>query len=361
MLRPTETERQDIVRAVFGESLTDHANSSRFKAYFNHYCSVVCPASSGNAVVEIDSPALGSHADVLNCVEIIVQDPKISFNEFVTQAVASKSAEASLREKEHVARVAAEVAFAVNCTLRDYYSDNFVDDGSRHIKWEGDDSFLSFIENAFKLGSQQIQAPEQQRRREETMTRKTSLKAWKLTKRYGIKIRGTDNLVEHLALDLKTMTLKVFHQVSFLRAHLAKSKQEPLDLNFEESLRRQGAPGTLPPRLLLETLLTFHDVLFPVASVRDKKSRAALETMIQRQGFDAEGRWIEFVRATPAEMTFEYWGDRLSALHDVVKRPPPANAVVAWFERHTSERNALTVAISANSGFQPTAPRKPGS
>lgn len=103
--------------------------------------------------------------------------------------------------------------------------------------------------------------------------------------------------------------------------------------------------GTLPPRLLLETLLTFHDVLFPIASVRDKKSRAALETMIQRQGFDAEGRWIEFVRATPAEMTFEYWGDRLSALHDVVKRPPPANAVVAWFERHTSERNALTVAI----------------
>lgn len=82
-----------------------------------------------------------------------------------------------------------------------------------------------------------------------------------------------------------------------------------------------------------------------MASVRDKKSRAALETMIQRQGFDAEGRWIEFVRATPAEMTFEYWGDRLSALHDVVKRPPPANAVVAWFERHTSERNALTVAI----------------
>lgn len=242
MLRPTETERQDIVRAVFGEGLTDHANSSRFKAYFKHYCSVVCPASSGDAVVELDSPALGSHADVLSCVEIIVQDPKISFNEFVTQAVASKSAEASLREKEHVARVAAEVAFAINCILRDYYSDNFVDGGSRHVKWEKDDSFLSFIENAFKLGSQQIQSPEQQRRREETMARKTSLKAWKLTKRYGIKIRGTDNLVEHLALDLKTMTLKVFHQVSFLRAHLAKSKQEPLDLNFEESLRRQGTP-----------------------------------------------------------------------------------------------------------------------
>jgi hypothetical protein len=103
--------------------------------------------------------------------------------------------------------------------------------------------------------------------------------------------------------------------------------------------------GTLPPLLLLETLLTFHDVLFPVASVRDKKSRTALERMIRKHGFDQEGRWIEFVRATPERMGFDYWGDRLSALHDVVKQPPPANALVAWFERHTSERNALTVAI----------------
>ena len=51
------------------------------------------------------------------------------------------------------------------------------------------------------------------------------------------------------------------------------------------------------------------------------------------------------MRATPADMTFDYWGDRLATLLDVVKRPPPANAIVAWFERHTSERNALTVAI----------------
>jgi hypothetical protein len=67
--------------------------------------------------------------------------------------------------------------------------------------------------------------------------------------------------------------------------------------------------------------------------------------MIQKHDFDPEGRWIEFVRATPAGMEFEYWGDRLLALSNLIKQPPPGNAVVAWFERHTSERNALTVAI----------------
>lgn len=242
MLQPTDTERQDIIKAVFGEALADYANSSRFKAYFNHYCSVVCPASSGDAVIELDTPALKTHADVLSCIEIIVQDPKISFNKFVARAVESKSTEASLREKKYVARVAVEVAFAVNCTLRDYYLDNFIDGGSHYVEWEEHVSFVYFIEKAFKSGSQQIRTPEQQRRGAETMTRKTSLKAWKLTKRCGIKIRPTDNLLEHLALDIETMTLKVFHQVSFLRAHLAKSKHEPLDLSFEDSLRRWGIP-----------------------------------------------------------------------------------------------------------------------
>lgn len=114
---------------------------------------------------------------------------------------------------------------------------------------------------------------------------------------------------------------------------------------FLTSATKCVARGTLPPILLLETLLTYHDILFPVASIRDKKSRKALETMIQRHGFDEEGRWIEFVRATPADMSFDYWGERLSILHNFVHKPPPANAMVAWFERHTSERNALTVAI----------------
>jgi hypothetical protein len=45
------------------------------------------------------------------------------------------------------------------------------------------------------------------------------------------------------------------------------------------------------------------------------------------------------------DMIYEYWGERLETLYNLVEDPPPANVLVAWFERHTSERNALTVAI----------------
>jgi hypothetical protein len=171
-----------------------------------------------------------------------VQDPKISFNGFVTSVFGPRWAAAGIREKEHVARVATQVALAIDCMVRGCQSTNLIYGVSLNVKWEGDVSFLYFVEDAFKPPLQEARTREQQERHADMMAHKTSLKAWKLAKRCGIKIRGTDNLFEHLLLDVKTMTLKVFHQVSFLRAHLAKSKLEPIDLNFEESLARQGTP-----------------------------------------------------------------------------------------------------------------------
>ncbi|CAG9938596.1 unnamed protein product [Clonostachys rosea f. rosea IK726] len=335
MRLPTEVERRDLIKALFGESLVNQANTQRFDAYFQHYYSAVCPASTGDAVIELDTPALRSHGDIINCVNLITRNPQISFDAFIQSAVDSKTGGSSSQmEKEHIARITTEVAFAINCSLKEYYAHNLLDNFSHHVKWEGSVSFVTFIQDAFDSVSLPCNKPHQDRS-------KKQLKAWKLSKRFSIKIRKTNNLLEHLILDPKNMTLKVFHQVSFLRAHLEKTKNEPLDLSFEESLKR----GTLPPKLLLETLLTFHDVLYPVASVRDKRSRASLDTMIQKHGFDPESRWIEFVRATPMDMKFDYWGSRLSVLQGFVKKPPPPNALVAWFERHTSERNALTVAI----------------
>ncbi|RYP70709.1 hypothetical protein DL771_005313 [Monosporascus sp. 5C6A] len=136
-------------------------------------------------------------------------------------------------------------------------------------------------------------------------------------------------------------SVKVFHQAAFLRAKLRQSKEEDLDIGFERSLQLR----TLPPRLLLETLATLHLVLFPIATKGNKRCRSLLKKLIRTGDFDAEAEWIEFVRPIPFDFTFMYWGDRLTKLHELVKRPPPSNAFVSWFERHTSERNALTVAI----------------
>ncbi len=105
------------------------------------------------------------------------------------------------------------------------------------------------------------------------------------------------------------------------------------------------ARGALPPKLILETLVTFHDILFPIATFGDRRSHSILRKLIKRHGFDPQGNLVQYIRSVPENIAFEYWGDRLSTIHHIVKDPPPTNVFMGWLERHTSERNALTVAI----------------
>ncbi|UNI16373.1 hypothetical protein JDV02_002809 [Purpureocillium takamizusanense] len=170
---------------------------------------------------------------------------------------------------------------------------------------------------------------------------KKFLKAWKLRKRYKIKLRHTNNLLEHLSYDPLTRVLRVYHQVSFLRTQLEKTRNEPLELSFEDSLKR----GALPPKLVVETLLTFHDILFPIATFGDRRSRTMLRKLIRRHGLDPQANLVQYIRPIPENITLEYWGDRLATLYNIVKDPPPTNVFMGWLERHTSERNAMTVAI----------------
>lgn len=234
--QPTTTEREQIIEAVFSGGQAGYANDRRFEAYFKHYCSVVCPASAGNAVLQLNTPALKSHSDVLKCIRELTQNPRISFNDFIGKIVSSNLPQITLTEKRYIARVATEVLIGIDCTVSDFYADSYLCSQSQHREWQGDTSFLSFLENAFKKETDNVSDTARGQVFEEMVLHKKSLKAWKLHQRYGIEIKGTNNLLEHLLLDGRT--LKVFHQVSVLRAHLKKTKHEPLDLGFEESLRK---------------------------------------------------------------------------------------------------------------------------
>jgi hypothetical protein len=86
-------------------------------------------------------------------------------------------------------------------------------------------------------------------------------------------------------------------------------------------------------------------VLFPIKLLGNKQSSVLLRKLVRTQGFDKEMLWVENVRPIPADFAFTYWGERLAKLYEVVERPPPTNVLISWLERHTSERNALTVAI----------------
>jgi hypothetical protein len=101
----------------------------------------------------------------------------------------------------------------------------------------------------------------------------------------------------------------------------------------------------LPPQLLVETLYTIYAILFPIGT--DKKSRNIAKRLVRADSaFDAE--LLTYKRLDfPITANFEYlyWGKRLRTLQTLVEARPPKTKIASWFERHTSERNALTVAI----------------
>lgn len=103
--------------------------------------------------------------------------------------------------------------------------------------------------------------------------------------------------------------------------------------------------GTLPPQLLVETLYTIHTLLFPIGT--NKKSRKFAKRLVcAKRPFDRNLLIYDGpVHQLPANFRCVYWSRRLKALQGLVEARPPKNRIVSWFERHTSERNALTIAI----------------
>jgi hypothetical protein len=103
--------------------------------------------------------------------------------------------------------------------------------------------------------------------------------------------------------------------------------------------------GTLPPQLLVETLYTIYSILFPVANDPKGKSNKLLSRLIRKGSFDRDARLVEYIRNENDPIVYVYWNTRLEELYNFVQDLPPRNRLTWWIERHTSERNALTVAI----------------
>ncbi|KAF2676772.1 hypothetical protein K458DRAFT_424526 [Lentithecium fluviatile CBS 122367] len=169
----------------------------------------------------------------------------------------------------------------------------------------------------------------------------TPPKAGKLHRRLKLEFVPTSDLAEHLVYNPKTKSLAVFHQVEWLKAQIRYTKDRKLDEAVEVSL----AAGTLPPQLLDETLYTIYVILFPIG-INKKSLRFAKRLVRAERPFDRNLLAYDGpVHKLPANFKCVYWSRRLKALQALVEVRPPKNKIVSWFERHTSERNALTVAI----------------
>jgi hypothetical protein len=215
---PTKPEQIMIIQKLCHDNVIQ--NESRYITFVKHYKSTVCVES----VVTPSKPAFQTHQELLDSLETIILDPTKIRDDLQTGLFPKMTNE----EKDRGIRNILRVAFMVDCDAKDDYSGGYKIGSYSPVKWEHNETFVKFLKTAFPISSNS---------HFHQLENKGRLKGWKLAKRYGIIILPTDDLCHHLLFDREARTLKIFHQVAFLKAQLSHTLKKKYDTEFENSIK----------------------------------------------------------------------------------------------------------------------------
>ncbi|KAI4625217.1 uncharacterized protein J4E87_005063 [Alternaria ethzedia] len=325
---PTPVEQRDIADKFLDN---EAARKPETHAVFFKYYETLFRGPPGSYVVNVARPAYSSHAEVVRFFDYLIGNTSQTKADFSCLY----ATDVAINVREHGIRALLQASLMIDCALKQHLPEGRKVGDFVPRTWGQKQSFANFVERCFPSPAQSQQVRQES---ESPLAQRGRLKAWKLKEWHKLRLRPTDNLAEHLVFDPDGSVVHVFRQVGWLKAHLRRSRNEDIDTGFAESLEK----GTLPPQLLLEVLDSIQYLLFP----NDPRSYKSLEKFISKYDFDPQAEYFQrHIRELPEDFGYKYLGDRLATLLKVVDNPPAANGIVAWVERHTSERSALTVAI----------------
>ncbi|KAH7148338.1 hypothetical protein EDB81DRAFT_792048 [Dactylonectria macrodidyma] len=314
-----------------------------FKQYFKYYDQLVVPDDDVH-VVQVQQPEPGdltpiTHADVLEAIRVIRGDPTRTLVESSKELHRKLEAKHSRTRVRSVVLLATRVMFMFDPAISETYGPDYTIGSYKPASWHSIQSLHGFMLECFPRASLSSE------RARQALADGRSIKAWKLKTRSGIIFKGTDNLAQHLLLDRSNRVLYLFHHTSFLKAQLRRFQS--LHSNQEEDPLQSLKRGSLPPRLLAETLHSLQSILF---QWRDPRSIKILKRLVKKKGFDEDCTWDEgnttFKDSSHNDEYF-YWGCRLVELHDFAKDRRPRNRFERWIKWQTSESNAFAIALAA--------------
>lgn len=240
---------------------------------------------------------------------------------------------------ENALDIAVQATFMTDSVATRGHASDFRLGGLRPKCWASNESFVQFLESSFPRATDSPKICS-------VMEDQDSLKSWKLAKKLRITFKGTNNLADHLLYDSRYNILYLFHHVAWLNAHLGGLAYE---IPFDSDMEIAVAQGTLPPRLLFETLHSLQSILFPSF---DPKAHKIMRQLVKRMGFDPEcnqysGYKHKGIPNGEEDMQYQYWGERLVILHDLLAKRPPTSKWEKWLRWQSSDANALGIAILA--------------
>ncbi|KAH8724910.1 hypothetical protein GQ44DRAFT_772647 [Phaeosphaeriaceae sp. PMI808] len=278
-------------------------------------------------------------SQVLEIADLLRSNPHWTRIEALSSCSIGLKQEHPDEDIENALDITVQAMFMIDSVATRGHASDFRLGGLRPKCWTCSDSLVHFLESSF------CKTPESPKTRT-VMDNQDSLKSWKLAKKLKITFKGTNNLADHLLYDSRYNTLYLFHHVAWLNAHLGGLANE---IPFESDMEAAVTRGTLPPRLLFETLHSLQSILFPSF---DPKAHKIMRNLVNRIGFDPECNQYSGYKhkSTPnaeEDVQYQYWGERLVILHDLLAKRPPTTKWEKWLRWQSSEANALGIAILA--------------
>lgn len=221
--------------------------------------------------------------------------------------------------------IAASVLFLTNCGTS-YDCADFMEDGGSSITWRENVTARDFVSEAYPTNLHPYFDQASDSYKDADVISKTI--ATKLVKS-GFVLEPTNDLRSHLSItyNKREKVVRIFHGVAVLKEMLLASQT-----NKDSCM--------IPRTLALEALYTIHHALFP----SDRASQALLSTLVRNHQFDRsllQYEMARYRRDDDPDITYSYFGTRLSEIYDELQDPTPRAGWESWLQKYSSPRYML--------------------
>ncbi|KAI1318479.1 hypothetical protein F5Y16DRAFT_118352 [Xylariaceae sp. FL0255] len=300
---------------------------NRLKRYSQFYKSLVLDYHDD--IVEC-SYKLKLHGDIFKLIQLIQN------NHNITRAELFSAVDRPLQSVEEdditsIITLVVKILTMVDCSAH-YQSPDRLENGNARILWRDDVPFSKYLQDLFQINTHPIWSSAYHGN-ETLEMRKAQLKATKLKKYMKLKFQPTHDIRNHLRLDHRRNELEIFHYASFLKEQLRATR----DAGRSREKTSDAEISLLPRQLLLETLDSIQQILFPL---HDAKSRKLLSSFVRNGDYnlDSEIETFEFgAMRRPDEETISYMylADRLEELYQQIQDPRPRT----WLDKQLQRRS----------------------
>ena len=204
----------------------------RLRRYFEYYKDITA------AYEPDDAPgthaALESHEDLFAIIEGLKEQPDKRRSELETSLFEARPGRLlpSAKDRERAVNLAVRAMTMLNCSSQ-RQSSSVLEHGIARVPWTQEVTFGEFIAAALP----RTDHPALNEDSGGPFDIKPALVAKSLKKRAGVKFIPTDDLRNHLKLDVRTGEVHIFHHTAFLKEHLRVTRDAPRNSSMSDSLR----------------------------------------------------------------------------------------------------------------------------